>query len=167
MVKKFLLIALVALPVVAFAQESQKIAHVNYMDVVSVMPEFKAMQDSLKKAENEYQAELKLLSDEYTKKLSDFVAQRDSLNESIKLRRQQELEDLGQRAQNFQQTSGQEQEAMQQRLSAPIYDKFLKALNDVGKENNFLYIFNSQAFLYASPTATDATPLVKKKLGIQ
>jgi len=167
MVKKFLLIALVALPMVAFAQESQKIAYVNYMDVVSIMPEFKAMNDSLKKANNEFQAELKIMSDEYTKKVSDFVAQRDSLNESIKLRRQQELEDLSQRAQNLQDVSAKNQEEMQQRLSAPIYDKFQKALNDVGKENNFLYIVNSQAFLYVSPTATDATPLVKKKLGIQ
>jgi len=166
MIKKFLFIALVAFPVIVFAQETQKIAYVNHMDVVTSMPEYKAMQDSLKKAESEYQAELKILSDEYTKKLSDYVAKQDSLNESIKQRRQGELEELRQRAANFQETAAQKQDELQQRLSQPILDKLQKAINDVGKENNFLYIANAQAFLYISPTATDATPLVKKKLGI-
>jgi len=166
MFRKIVLIALVMLPVIAFAQEPQKIAYVNSMDVVANMPEYKQMQDSLKRSEAEFQSELKSMSDEYTKKLSDYVAQQDSLNESIKVRRQSELQELQQRAENFQQLAAQKQDEMQQRLSAPITEKLQKAINDVGKENNLLYIINSQAFLYVSPTATDATPLVKKKLGI-
>jgi len=167
MIKKFLFIALVAFPVIAFAQETQKIAYVNHLEVVSSMPEYKAMQDSLKKADSEYQAELKILSDEYTKKLTAYMQQQDSLNESIKQRRVSELQDLQQRAQTFHETAAQNQDELQQRLSQPILDKLQKAINDVGKENNFLYIANAQTFLYISPTATDATPLVKKKLGIQ
>jgi len=166
MIKKIVLIALVMLPVVAFAQE-QKIAYVNYGDVVMAMPEYKLMQDSLNKSANEYQAEINSMRDEYTKKLTDFVNQQDSLNETIKARRQQEIQELQQRSENFQQYAAQKQDEMQQRLSAPIQDKLQKAINDVGKENNFLYIGRSEAFLYISPNATDATPLVKKKLGIQ
>jgi len=165
MVKKIVLFALVMFPVIAFAQD--KIAYVNSMDVLTNMPEYKLMQDSLNKSNNEFQAELKNMSDEYTKKLSDYVNQRDSLNESIKARREQEIQDLQQRAELFQQSAAQQQDAMQQRLSAPIYDKFQKAVNDVGKENNFLYVIDSQVLRYSSPTATDATPLIKKKLGIQ
>jgi outer membrane protein len=167
MIKKFLFVAFVALPVMVFAQESQKIAYVNSMEVVVSMPEYKLLQDSLKIGETEFQAEMKVISDEYNKKLSDYVAQQDSLSESIKLRRTQELEDLRQRAQTYQESASQRQDAMQQRLSGPIQDKLQKAINEVGKENNFLYIANSQAFLYISSSATDATPLVKKKLGVQ
>jgi len=166
MFKKIVLFALLTLPVFAFAQE-QKIAYVNSVDVFTAMPEYKLMQDSLNKSAAEFQAELKNMSDEYTKKLSDYVAQQDSLNESIKIRRQQEIQDLQQRAENFQQYASQKQDEMQQRLSVPIQDKFQKAVNDVGKENNFLYIINSQVILYESPSAVDATPLIKKKLGIQ
>jgi len=165
MFKKIVLFALAMFPVIAFAQE--KIAYVNSMDVLTTMPEYKQMQDSLTKSQNEFQSELKGMYDEYQKKLSDYVAQQDSLNESIKLRRQQELQDLNQRADNFQQYAAQQQDAMQQRLSTPIYDKFQKAVSDVGKENSFLYIIDSNALRYSSPTATDATPLIKKKLGIQ
>jgi len=166
MIKKIVLIALVMLPVLAFAQESQKIAYINYMDVANAMPEYKQMQDSLNKSQAEFQAEIKSMTDEYTKKLSDYVSQQDSLNETIKARRQQEIQELQQRAETFQQYAAQKQDEMQQRLSAPIQDKLQKAISDVGKENNFLYVVNSQVFLYVSPNATDATPLVKKKLGI-
>ena len=165
MFKKIVLFALVMFPVIAFAQD--KIAYINYMEVAASMPEYKAMQDSLKRSESSFQAELKSMSDEYTKKLTDYVNQRDSLNESIKVRRQAELEELQQRAENFQQYAAQTQDEMQQRLSMPILDKLQKAITEVGKENNFLYIANAQAFLYVAPQATDATPLVKRKLGIQ
>ena len=167
MFKKILLFALVMLPFSIFAQESQKIAYVNLTDVYVAMPEYKQMQDSLKKSEAEFQNELQGMSDEYTKKLSDYVSQRDSLNESIKLRREQELDNIRQRAENFQQLAAQQQDALQQSLAAPIQDKLQKAINEVGKENNFLYIANSQVFLYLAPHATDATPMVRKKLGIQ
>jgi len=165
MLKKFLLFALVVLPVTAFAQE--KIAYLNYADVVTAMPEFKQMQDSLSKSENDLRAELQIVSEEFAKKYSDYIAQRDSLNESIKLRREQELDDMRQRAENFQQFAAQKQEEMQQRMSIPIREKLQKAINDVGRDNNFLYIVNSEAFLYISPNAADATPIVKRKLGIQ
>jgi len=167
MIKKFLLIALVALPFGAFAQESQKIAYVNYQEVISVMPEVKAMNDSLQKSANEFQAEFKVIQDEYTNKMSDYVNKQDSLNESIKQRRMKEIQDLQQRAQTFQETAAQKQDELQQKLILPIREKLQKAINEVGKENNFLYIVNGEAFLYVSPTAIDATPLIKKKLGIQ
>jgi len=142
-------------------------AYLNYMDIITAMPEYKQMQASLKSSQDEFQSQLKSLSDEYTKKLSDYMNQQNLLNESIKVRRQQELQDLRQRAQSFQQSAAQQQDEMQQRLSAPIQDKLQKAISDVGKENNFLYIVNSQTYLYVSPSASDATSLVKRKLGIQ
>jgi outer membrane protein len=166
MIKKFVFFALVMFPVIAFAQESQKIAYVTTRDVVVAMPEYKQMNDSLTKADNDFQAEMKLISDEYSKKFSDFVTQQDSLSTNIKLRRQQELEEIRQRADNFQQFAQQQQQEMQQRLLTPIQAKLQKAISDVGKENNFLYILDSQVLLYTSTGATDATPLVKRKLGI-
>ena len=164
MFKKIVLFALVMFPVIAFAQD--KIAYVNIADVYVSMPEYKQMQDSLQKSADEFQAELKSMSDEYSKKLSEYVDQQDSLNESIKQRRQAELEDIRQRAATFQENAAQKQDDLQQRLSGPIQDKLQKAINEVGSENNFLYIANAQVFLYAAPNAVDATPMIKKKLGI-
>ena len=165
MFKKIVLFVLVMFPVIALAQE--KIAHVNYGEVATAMPEYKQMLDSLKKSEEDFKAELQSMSDEYTKKFSDYIAQRESLNESIKLRREQELQDIQQRVENFQMYAAQKQEEMQQAMTAPILTKLQKAIDDVGKENNFLYVFNSQVLLYISGSAVDATPMVKRKLGIR
>ena len=166
MLKKIVLITLVMLPCMMFAQEAQKIAYANNEQVIVAMPEYKAMQDSLQKQANAFRAEVKTLSDEYAKKMSDYVAQQDSLNDAIKQRRIAELQEIQQRADNFQQYAAQQQEELQQKLGAPIQEKLQKAINDVGKENNFLYIVNVQAFFYVSPNAVDATPLIKKKLGL-
>ena len=166
MFKKFLLFALVMLPVVTFAQES-KIAYVNYNDVFASMPDLKLAQDSMQKFVNEIQAQLKPLSDELQKKYSDYVAQRDSLDKSTRERREQEIAGLQDRAATFQQEAQQKQDSLQQVLVIPIHNKLQKAINDVGTENNYLYIVSSDALLFAKPSVTDATPLVKKKLGIQ
>ena len=167
MLKKIVFFAFIALPVMTFAQESQKIAYIDQEDVIYSMPEYLQMIDSLRRADAEFQAEFKVLQDEYTKKVTDYVAKRDTLNESIKAFREQELQDLEQRAQNYQQYVGQRQEEAQQTLIIPVQVKFQKAIDDVATENNFLYVISKTAIFYSSPNATNATPLVKRKLGIQ
>jgi len=142
------------------------LAYINYIDVITAMPEYKQMQDSLQKSENEFQIELKRITDEYSEKMSDYLKQRNSLNQSIKDRREQELDGLRERAVNFQQEAQQAQDATQQRLSASIQDKLQKAINDAGTENGFFYIVRSEAFVFTLPGAVNATSLIKRKLGI-
>ena len=105
--KKLVIFLLMMLPLGLFAQES-KIAIVNTQEVMMAMPEFTDMQKQMQEMEANYQKELKVMSDEYEKKYSDFIAQQDSLTENIRLRRMQELEDIQQRSQNFIQVSQQD-----------------------------------------------------------
>lgn len=166
MIKK-LLFVLVMFPVIGFAQEAQKIAYMNYFDVIVAMPEYKQLQDSVQKVEEAYREDMKSMMDDYTAKVSDFVAKQDSLIEGIRIRKQQEIEDIRARYENFQQFASQNLEELQSSLFVPIETKARKAITDVGAENNFLYIINSpQILMYTSPNAVDATPLIKKKLGI-
>ena len=48
----------------------------------------------------------------------------------------------------------------------PIIEAYQKAIEEVGKENNFVYIFDttSQVILYHSDASIDAAPLVKIKM---
>jgi len=166
MLKKFLLFALFALPAVTFAQES-KIAYVNRLDIIFAMPEYAQMMDSLTKSEKILQNDIKEVNDELMKKYTDYVAQRDSLSENIRLIKEKEIDDFRQRLENFQQFAQQKQDELQQALIAPILNKFQKAVDDVGRENNFLYILDSQMLTFTSTNATNATPLIRKKLGLQ
>jgi len=166
MYKKIVLFAFIIIPAIAFAQE-QKIGYINYGEVILAMPEYKQMVDSLNKEGAQFEAELKKWTEDYQKKYSEFMEQQETLNEAIKLRRLQDLETDRERLAGFQEFAQQKLETTKQALMTPIMEKFKKTLAEVGKENNFLYIIDSTVAHYIAPNAPDATPLVKKKLGIQ
>jgi outer membrane protein len=150
----------------AYAQEL-KIAVVNTMDIFNLMPEVSTMETQLAALNEQYKKELKIMSDEYQKKYSEYVAQQDSLTENIKLRRQQDIQDLDNRIQNFVPTAQQEMEKKQAELLNPIQEKLQNAIKAVGEEKGYTFIISPQALLYTSPNAVDATELVKAKLGIK
>ena len=163
--KKLIIFLLMMLPLSIFAQES-KIAIVNTDEVIQVMPEFIDMQKQMADMEKKYQAEMKVMEEEYKKKYSDYMAQQDSLTENIKIRRMQELQDMEQRTQNFIQLSQQDFQKKQQELFTPIQEKLKNAIKAVGDEKGYTYIINPQVVLYAGSASVDATPCVKAKLGI-
>lgn len=166
--KKLIIFLLMILPLGAIAQEA-KVAIVNSNEIMAIMPEVAAMQETMKQMNDKYAAEMKTMEDEYQKKYSDFVAQQDSMTENIKVRRMQELQDIEQRVQNFMQVAQQDMQKKQQELVNPIQDKVRVAIKAVGDEKGYAYIFdnNPGIVLYTGNAAIDATPLVKAKLGLK
>ncbi|MDR0864722.1 MAG: OmpH family outer membrane protein [Candidatus Symbiothrix sp.] len=164
MIKKIVLFALLLIPVGAFAQE--KIAYFNSADVIQVMPEYKQMQDSLQKTQTAIQTELGILEEEYKKRYEAFMAEADKLVETIRIRRMQEIQDVENRASTFQEESQKLLQKIYEQLLTPIQQKVRTALKAVGDENGFTYILDASSLLYVSPSAVDASPLVKKKLGL-
>jgi outer membrane protein len=164
MLKKIVLFALMLLPVGAFAQD--KIAYFSSAEVVTVMPEYTQMQDSIQKTQNAIEIELSTMQEEYRKKYDAFMKEGQTLIESIKIRRMQEIEDLGQRASTYREQAEQQLQELYGQLLTPIQQKVRDAVQAVGNDNNFTYILDAAGLLYVSPTAINATPLVKKKLGL-
>ena len=163
--KKLIVLLLMILPLGAIAQEV-KIAYVKTQEVFMAMPEVSEMEKKLADLNEKYKGELKLMQDEYQKKYADFIQQQDSLTENIKLRRMQEIQDIQARIDNFVQVAQQDVQKKQQELLMPIQEKLQKAIKDVGAENGYTYIVDPAALLYTGPNAIDATPLVRKKLGL-
>jgi outer membrane protein len=168
MFKKFVLFALLLIPVMGYAQE-QKIAYFKSSDVIPMMPEYTQMMDSLKRSEAALQAELQSMADEYTKKVTAFSDQQATMNESIKALRLKEIERIKDSTETFQQQAMQIQDDLQKSLFAPIEAKVRKALDEVGTENHYAYILNADMniVLFISPQSPDATPAVKAKLGLK
>ena len=162
MLKKIILLALILLPVGAFAQE--KIAYFNPMEIYVIMPEYKQMQDSLKKVQTAVEKEMELLREEYSKKYEAYMKEAEGLIESIRIRRLQDITDLEQRAAQFSEDAQQRMVQTQQSLAAPIQKKVADAIQAVGAANNFLYILDASVLLYVSPNAIDATQLIQKHL---
>ena len=144
--KKLVVLIMMLLPLGVFAQD--KIAIVNTADIFNAMPEVSAVEKQLADLNAQYEKEFKTMQDEYTTKYSEYMSQQDSLTENIKLRRQQEIQDLETRIQNYVPVAQQDMQKKQQELYTPIQEKLQNAIKAVGDEKGYTYIINPQVLLY-------------------
>lgn len=168
MIKKLLLAAFIAVPMCLSAQ-ALKFGNVNSQQIFELMPEKANAEKTLVEVSKKYEDEYKKLQDEFNKKYTDFQALPADTPQSIKDRRMQELQENQTKIQNFQQMASQDLQKQQETLLAPITDKLQKAIQAVGAENGFTYIFDLSipAVVYSGAPSEDVTPLVKAKLGLK
>jgi len=164
--KKLVVLIFMLLPLGGvFAQD--KIAIVNTADIFNAMPEVAAVEKKMAALNEQYEKEFKTMQDEYTKKYSEYMSKQDSLTENIKLRRQQEIQDLETRIQNFVPVAQQEIQKKQEELIKPIQDQVYQAVKDVATEGGYAAIIDvaaSGAVLYSSPRY-DKSDEVLKRMG--
>lgn len=166
--KKLMIIA--AFAMLAMTAYAQKFGNINMGNVFEIMPERAQVQKEMEELQAKYETELSKMGDEYQKKVSDFMAEKDKLEKNIADARAQEIDQLAQRIQNFREMAAKDLQTQQEQKVAPIIDKINKAIQAVGEKEGFTYIYDlSQGnILYFSPTqCVDVLPLVKKELGIQ
>lgn len=169
MFKKLVIAALCLMPFALSAQGTLKFGNVNTQEIFVAMPERAAAEKEFETTSKKYETELSKMGEEYNNKYQEFMAQQDTLPENIKVRRMQEIGELEQRLQNFREVAMQSIQQQQQQLIAPIQKKLMDAVQAVGKENGFTYIFDlaNSGILYQASPSEDVTPLVKAKLGIK
>ncbi|MBB3186710.1 OmpH family outer membrane protein [Microbacter margulisiae] len=166
MFKKILVLALLFAPITLFAQ--YKFGHLDTQEIFNAMPEAATVNKTLQDLATTYQKQLTEMQNEYNRQVKQFVDQRDSLPAAIQQARQSEIADMEQRINTLNQTAKNDIQKKQQELIQPIVDKIKKAIEEVGKENGFTYIFDMQvpSIVYQSDQSIDVTPLVLKQLGI-
>ena len=91
----------------------------------------------------------------------------ESTPKTIQERRIQEIQDLDQKIQQFRQTASEDLQRQQEQLIAPVRQKVFTAIQSVGAEGNFTFIFENVMPLYTGTDVIDVTPLVKAKLGMK
>ena len=168
MMKRLFLAALVALPM-CLAAQTLKFGTINTQEIFNLMPDKVTAETTLKSVSEKYQAEYKKLQEEFETKYKEFQALDANTLQSIKDSRLRELQENQQKIENFQQMAAQDIQKQQETLLAPITDKIQKAIQAVGAENGFTFIYDLSipAILYSGNGAEDVTPLVKTKLGIK
>lgn len=168
MFKKIALVVLFALPISLMAQEG-KLGHINSQDILTIMPERADIEKKINDLQSQWEKELEKMNVEYNTKIKEYQEKQATMPESIKQARQSEIADIEQRITTFKQQAYTDLQKKQQELFAPVVDKVKKAINEVGAEGNYLYIFDlgTQTIIYQSPKSSDITPLVKKKLGLK
>lgn len=161
------MMALLLAPVCVFAQ---KFGHVDSGTIIQLMPEYTQSQNELQTLQKQYEDELTYLRDELTKKNDDYEAQAATLPDNIKQRREQELQELYNKMQQFYADSQTNLQNMSNEKMAAISNKVLKAIQEVGDEGGYICIYDSADGMipYVSKTlTTDVTDQVKAKLNIK
>ena len=165
MLKKLIIAIMCCLPF-AMAAQTLKFGTVNTAEVLAVMPERADAEKQLQDLTKRYEDEFMKLQEDFQKKYQEVQALGDSVPETIKMRRYEELQTMDQRIQSFRQVVEQDLAKKQEELFIPIQQKLMEAINAVGSENGFTYIFDANAAYYKGVGNEDVTPLVKTKLGI-
>jgi len=168
MLKKIALLMLCALPISLMAQDV-KLGHINSQEILSLMPERVTIEKTISDLQSQWEKELVKMREEYYAKIKEFQDKQSTMPESIKTARQSEIGEIEQRITTFNQTASADLQKKQQELFTPVVEKVKKAINDVGAENNYLYIFDlsTQGIIYQSPKSNDISALVKKKLALK
>ena len=165
--KKILLVLLMLAPVALFAQ--QKFGVINSTIIAQAMPEYAKAQTDLQTLQKQYGDEYNRMREEFAKKYEDYTKAKDSLPANILQRREQELQDLQTRLEEYQQDSYQRLQEAQAQKMEEVKKKLTDAIQAVGTEGSYLCIFDkSGGVAYISETqCEDVTAKVKTKLGIK
>jgi len=160
--------AMLAFSASAFAQKTVKLGHINSSDLMQIMPGKDSAQSAFEAEVKILEGELKAMQDELEKKLADYQERKSQMTELIRSTKEQELNDLNQRIQVYQQNAQKKLQEKEAELLQPIIDRAKQAISDVAKENGYTYIFDTSAgaVLYQQDS-DDILNLVKKKLGLK
>ena len=165
--KKILILIALALPILASAETTTKFGYVNTQELFTLLPEVKQVQSRMDSLNKQYEDMLVGMQEEYKKKVSDYEQKQATMTDAMKQIQEEELYTMQQRLQTTYQTAQQDIAQKRQEFVAPIQEKMLKAIQAVGQEKGFTYIFDTAAMVYVDPTATDVMADVKAKLGIK
>ncbi len=158
MFKRLLIAILIALPMSVFAQ---KYGVINTQALMESMPEIKTINDQIQAASAKYQDEFSKLQAEFQKKFDEYQALEESTPQTIKDRRMQEMQELDNKIQQFRTTADQDLQRQHQQLMAPVQEKVMKAIQTVGEEGGYTFIFENMIPIYVGKDVTDVTETVK------
>jgi len=170
MLRNILLIILLCVFTAGIFAQEQKFGHINSVEILTLMPEQVSIEKTMKDLDAQWNQELTKLRDEYYLKIKKYQEKMNTnMPESIKAALQSEITELEKRIATIQKTATADLQKKQQELFAPVIEKVKKAIDEVGMENDYLYIFDlsTQGVIFKSPKSNDITQLVKKKLELK
>jgi len=150
----------------AMSVQAQKLGYINTADLMEAMPEYTKAIDDLKAYQKTFQDQGQAMIKEYQTKVEAYQKDEATMTDVIKEIKQKEIGDLQNRLQDLNDSMGEKMDAKQKELMQPIMDKARKAIEAVGKENGYQYIYDAAGLLYAQDS-DNVLPLVKAKLGLK
>jgi len=147
--------------------KAQKVAHLNYDSLINLMPETKTASEAANNYLKGLEAELVAMQTELDTKYKDYQAKEAGMSEFLKKTKQEDLEQLQKRIQEFQQKAEADFRIRQNELTTPIMMKAKKGIEMAAKDGGFRYVVDTSpgrtSILFSEP-GDDLLPAVKKRL---
>ena len=161
-----MLILLFSMSINVFAQ---KLGYINSQQILAQYKEAQDAQEQLDKINREWEAEGREMQTQFQELGQQLESQSLLLSEERQREKQAELQALYQKIQQFQNEKwGQNGEFFrkQEEVMKPIYDKINAAIQKVGEEERYDYVFDTVAgnIVYVSDSSNDLTEFVIEEL---
>lgn len=165
--KKMFVIALAAVVSLSASAQTLKFAHVNFSELVQLMPESDSARVQIETMNKETQETYQAMIEEFQNKYQQYEQKQASWTPAVRQSKEKELSDIQTRIQEFEQTAQQDLQQQQNRLMAPIYQKAQSTVNEIAKAGGYIYVFDASSVLYVdNAQSTDITAEARKALGI-
>lgn len=156
-----------ALACASASAQNLKFAHVNFTELVQLMPEMDEARNQSDAAAAETQETYQAMIEEFQAKYQEYEQKRSTWTPSVLQSKEKSLQDVQQRIAEFEQSAQAELQQLQQNLMAPIYEKAQETINKIAKEQGVIYVIDIQSALYVDDTKSiDLTPMARKALNI-
>ncbi len=171
---KKLLIVLIALVALSVPSSAQKFGHITSSEIIDNMPETKAARTTLETESKKLEDQLQAMGAEYQSKMQAYqenIQLADKAPEkwspALRADKEQEIMQLQERIQRFQENAQQSMQQKQAELLKPITDKIDAAIKKVAAAGGYVYVMEKANVLYINESiSVDLTPEVKKELGL-
>ena len=159
-------LAVVLMAACTLTSLAQKFGHVDTQDVLLNLPERSEAQATIEARAAEYETELARMQQEFQTKYAEYQSKGSTWPAAILEQKERELQALDQGMQEFGSTVQNELVSLEQELLMPMVERVQEAINQVGAENGFTYIFDTSSGATVYTGGEDVGALVRAKLGM-
>jgi len=151
----------------AKSQSTLKIGHVNVQELVQTHPDIDSIHAVLQQETKDMEDVYAEMQAEQQRKMDAFEKESATYSEFMKNAKQQELLELSQKIQSYNQNAQQIIRQRNMQLIQPVYEEVNSAIADISKEQGLTYVLDvsSGTVAFIADNALDITPLVKERLG--
>ena len=171
---KKLFLVLIAFISLSVSVSAQKFGHITTADILDNMPETKAAQTTLETEGKKLEDQLQAMGVEYQSKVQAYQeniqladAAAEKWSPALRADKEQEIMQLQERIQRFQDNAQQSLQQKRNELFKPIMEKLDAAIKKVATAGGYVYVMDKANILFINETiSVDLTSEVKKELGM-
>jgi outer membrane protein len=124
---------------------AQKMGYLSYEGILKAMPEYAQVQTDMAQLRSQYEAEQKRVENDFNTKYEEFLDGQAAFPKTILQKRQSELQELMDRNIAFKKESLRLLAEAEQSQMAPLRQRLDEAIKEVGTENGYFLIVNTDA----------------------